>query len=535
MGTNTLPEDPQGPALRLVLAAVLGAAVLKVQGAALDDANHILCTTVAAVLVVEWLCCGRRWYDWLCGSGLAKYGPRPSRAFSCDRRGFGDGHDRLWGCVPVPALSVRSMDALLLCIAAPLWFMPHTQLARGLAAGAAHVYIGNLQTHKTGGQHGILVLHVLALQALRADGEGELCLLCTRAVVLSLYLGAAVSKLVASGVRWCDGGTLQRELFESAFLVPGAFPGATRYVASHRALCCVASTLTVAVEFVPLVVFLATRALPLEWLYVPVHVAVYVLMGVDFVTWWVPVLVVLGAFAKPGALPDMTFPWMPLYVFIQLAVALASADLRRGAPCFPFTCCPMFCDHKELFAGAGTWTLTDSQLPGLLTPWYPPSYIQGKFTQDELHRLPYRYVSFSFGAGEALALTRLRPGFERKRDQTFANLEVTKNLRDRLLDGARFVKSGEAGWAWDQARMKTLLAHQRAIRDAMRDACAGAPPAGDSGAARPPPRIPPRNGRAPRHRPVRLFYFIYASGRRAPDNRGLDGASSGSPDSLQLP
>ena len=208
-----IPEDPQGPTLRLVLAAALSAAVLKVQGETLDDPHHLLCTTVAAVLVVEWLGCGRRWYGWLCGSGLAKYGPRPRRAFPCDRRGFGDGHDRLWGCVPVPALSVRSMDALLVGIAAPLWFMPQSHLARGLAAGAAHVYIGNLQTHKTGGQHGILVLHVLALQALRADGEDELCLLCTRAVVLGLYFGAAVSKLGGSSLRahsWCPARFLVR-------------------------------------------------------------------------------------------------------------------------------------------------------------------------------------------------------------------------------------------------------------------------------------------------------------------------------------
>ena len=165
---------------------------------------------MASVLVVEWVGCGRRWYGWLCASGLAKYCAATRRAFPCDRRGFGDDHDRLWGCVPVPAVPVAGMDALLVCIAAPLFLLPQSQAARVLAAGAAHVYVTNLQTHKTGGQHGILVLHVLALQALRSEGEGALCLLCTRAVVLSLYFGAALSKLKVSGPRWCDGGTLQK-------------------------------------------------------------------------------------------------------------------------------------------------------------------------------------------------------------------------------------------------------------------------------------------------------------------------------------
>ena len=235
-------EDPQGPALRLVLAAAFILIVLR--GALLEDPNRLLCTAVASVLVVEWVGCGRRWYGWLCASGLDKYCATTRRAFPCDRRGFGDDHDRLWGCVPVPAVPVAGMDALLFFIAAPLFLFPHSQAARALAAGAAHVYITNLQTHKTGGQHGILVLHVLALQALRSEGEGALCLLCTRAVVLSLYFGAALSKLKVSGPRWCDGGTLQKELFESTFLVPGA-PWqlrATRAVARDRALCRVAQS-----------------------------------------------------------------------------------------------------------------------------------------------------------------------------------------------------------------------------------------------------------------------------------------------------
>ena len=237
-----------------------------------------------------------------------------------------------------------------LFIAAPLFLFPHSQAARALAAGAAHVYITNLQTHKTGGQHGILVLHVLALQALRSEGEGALCLLCTRAVVLSLYFGAALSKLKVSGPRWCDGGTLQKELYESAFLVPGA-PWqlrATRAVARDRALCRVASTATVAVEFFAPLLMLMFPGFPFEWLYVPVHVAIYVLMGVDFVTWWVPVLLLLGLFAHEPPPVSVSSLAMPLYALAQFLVTLTSADLR-GVKCFPFTCCPMFCDRKELF------------------------------------------------------------------------------------------------------------------------------------------------------------------------------------------
>ena len=221
----------------------------------------------------------------------------------------------------------------------------------------------------------------------------------------------------------------------------------------------------------------------------PVHVAIYVLMGVDFVTWWVPVLLLLGLFAReppPAALSSNLA--MPLYALAQLLVTLTSADLR-GVKCFPFTCCPMFCDRKELFGeGGGTWTLTDAPLPGLLTPWYPPSYVQGKFTASELPRLPYRYASFSFGAGDALALTRLRPKRERPRDghETFANFEVTACLRDRLRDGAAFARRGDAGWAWDRGRMDELLAHQCTIHAAMRAACAGE----DADAVRPPPSNP---------------------------------------------
>ena len=485
-----ISEDPQGPALRLVLAAAVILIVLR--DSLLEDPNRLLCAAVASVLVVEWVGCGRRWYGWLCASGLAKYCAATRRAFPCDRRGFGDDHDRLWGLLPVPAVPVAGMDALLVCIAAPLCFLPRSQAARVLAAGAAHIFVANLQTHKTGGQHGILVLHVLALQALRSEGEGALCLLCTRAVVLSLYFGAALSKLKVSGPRWCDGGTLQKELYESAFLVPGA-PWqlrATRAVARDRALCRFASTATVVAELAPLLMLVpGARAFPFEWLYVPVHVAIYVLMGVDFVTWWVPVLLLLGLFARePPSASLSSSPAMPLYALVQLVISLASADLR-GVKCFPFTCCPMFCDRKELFGeGGGTWTLTDAPLPGLLTPWYPPSYVQGKFTAGELPRLPYRYASFSFGAGDALALTRLRPKRERPRDghETFANFEVTGCLRDRLRDGAAFVRRGDAGWAWDRGRMDELLAHQSAIQDAMRAACAGE----DADAVRPPPSNP---------------------------------------------
>ena len=68
----------------------------------------------------------------------------------------------------------------------------------------------------------------------------------------------------------------------------------------------------------------------------------------------------------------------------------------------------------------------------------------------------------------------------------FANFEVTGCLRDRLRDGAAFVRRGDAGWAWDRGRMDELLAHQSAIQDAMRAACAGE----DADAVRPPPSNP---------------------------------------------
>ena len=92
-----ISEDPQGPALRLALAAALTVIVLR--GSLLEDPHRLLCAAVASVLVVEWVGCGRRWHAWLCGSGLAKYCAATRRAFPCDRRGFGDDHDRLWGCV----------------------------------------------------------------------------------------------------------------------------------------------------------------------------------------------------------------------------------------------------------------------------------------------------------------------------------------------------------------------------------------------------------------------------------------------------
>ena len=53
-----ISEDPQGPALRLGLAAAVILIVLR--GALLEDPNRLLCTAVASVLVVEWVGCGRR-------------------------------------------------------------------------------------------------------------------------------------------------------------------------------------------------------------------------------------------------------------------------------------------------------------------------------------------------------------------------------------------------------------------------------------------------------------------------------------------
>ena len=174
--------------------------------------------------------------------------------------------------------------------------------------------------------------------------------------------------------------------------------------------------------------------------------------------------------------------------------------------------------------GGGTWTLRPP-LPGLLTPWYPPSSVQGKFTASELPRLPYRYASFSFGAGDALALTRLRPKRERTRDghEMFANFEVTGCLRDRLRDGAAFVRRGETGWAWDRGRMDELRRTERHPgRDARRVRGRGR-----------------RRRAAAPEQPRRVMFpsFIYASPgrRRAPDSRGRDGSSESSPDSFQLP
>ena len=210
------------------------------------------------------------------------------------------------------------------------------------------MYVTNLQTHKTGGQHGILVLHVLALQALRSEGEGALPPLHAGRREPLLRGGPVQAQGERPALvrrRHAPEGALR-----DAFLVPGA-PWqlrATRAVARDRALCRVASTATVAVEFFAPLLMLMFPGFPFEWLYVPVHVAIYVLMGVDFVTWWVPVLLLLGLFAHEPLPVSVSSLAMPLYALAQLLVSLASADLR-GVKCFPSRAARCSATGKELF------------------------------------------------------------------------------------------------------------------------------------------------------------------------------------------
>jgi hypothetical protein len=321
----------------------------------------------------------------------------------------------------------------------------------------------------------------------RSDSEWPLVLI--RIYIASGYFSSGMCKLLC-GARfkrfWGKGPTLQLYIFDGMWSRPAGptLRAVQRALLTSPWLATVFATGAVLFE-VGFILAPTSDALCLLFGLngLAFHLGIFLLQGLDFVSWWMPAL-----FAFLVGLPSRE-PWMAsirgvhqetgffvpaaIYVALQVLTSLTLHDFWLD-DILPFSCCPMFMLPRNPFdEWPKWWTMTDA-LPmsgsrltdGVLEPlyWSPVSPIFS-MPLSEAAKLPYR--ALWFGSTRQLPSEMRRFVHQEHANQPFvffANFDVSDELRARLrqvtLETTSGAPAGEPHRAWDGHSMAKLLAMQ---------------------------------------------------------------------------
>eukprot|EP01052_Picozoa_sp_SAG31_P042986 SAG31_NODE_7011_length_1818_cov_1.697499_2_plen_503_part_00 len=317
-----------------------------------------------------------RFYDRWCKSGISMTA----------RRGLGSGPCKLYGILPVPALTPVQLRAAMLVLGCGLLgcctpLCPRA--AASLAFVSYHLVFPQLFASRIVGGHVSILLPAVLVQLACCPQDRVWGILLLRVHVASCYCSSGMSKLWSSvkvGLFWGRAETLQYYILESRWMRRhGEYsslvaPALQRLVLQQPAvlLKAMASTALLIEAGAPLAVLGGDTAAALFGLAAfGFHVGVALLQELDFISFWVPGLF---AFVIPigssgidtwqlilTGKEDLLFGLALLYTTMQLLCALTHHD---GS--LPLSCVPMFQLPRRL----------DDSLPktAIITP-YPNNRI----------------------------------------------------------------------------------------------------------------------------------------------------------------
>jgi len=209
------------------------------------------------------------------------------------------------------------------------------------------------------------------------------------------------------------------------------------------------------------------------------HAGIFLMQGLDFVTFWSPALLVFLV-GVPSSEPWMAtlqgatheagfFLPATVYTALQLLTALTLRDFWLD-DILPFSCCPMFMLPRNPFdEWPKWWTMTTAPLNGstrtvgAMEPlyWSPASPIFS-MPLEEAAKLPQRVCWFGATTHAPAELRKfLRPECLDSPFVFFANFEVSDSLRAKLravvAECSSGSSTGEPERAWDGRSMAQLL------------------------------------------------------------------------------
>merc|ERR1719440_1553838 len=457
-------REPNFVAYRLAGAAVaIVVAALVACGAPFPPlrAAQVCFSGLLAVSLARTIAPLTKFYRWFHSSGLD----------IARHRGYGQTASPMWGLVDAPSLSPDQMSMcgaafLALSIASCAPGLPGPAIASLLLLqlGAYHLYFSQLYCEAYVGAHvtvllpPALILFALSPAFLPDAGEGALasadftCKLL-QICILTAYCSAGFCKLVRTPDgsaaylkpwlwgRWCNGSTLQGNLFEALYLsnpetertfgLPTPLAGRLqRFCFVRPRLLALMSVYSVALEFfAPLALAFPNGPRIFAVLGLGFHYGIAVLRNVDFLSWWSPAYACFvfrfsdASFYDAAAAAFDVAPWRAALAMAYVVAHVGAHIVARltTKELIPFSAFAMFSDVKNIFH-AGTrkwiWLTTKPHAVGTLKNYCFPFARRPHIDVKELDQMPFKYLCFGFGGADE--------------DVLHTNVEVSKELRFAL-------------------------------------------------------------------------------------------------------
>lgn len=449
-------------------------------------------------------------YRWFVGSGLEQE----------QRRGLGYAAVRPYGLFEPPRLTVVQFHAvgcglvsclLLACLDS---FAPRVFL--WCAFLLYFLYFSQLFCEsKAGGHSTVMIPTTLFMLALASPDMDAIWPLEVLKMFLALAYCASGCCKVAGSIYfrrfWGNGPTLQCYIYEAMWTRPAHHP-ALRW-AQELLLC--SPYLCTVLGWVSLVFEAGFPAILLtpNWCTVALgagaalafHAGIELLMGLDFLSYWCPVLLVFAAKDTAALLTSATtegdamvaisaalrsiatpqsqgfiaalhegFAAQPvavtlavIYLIGQILVSFTFRDIV-GEEKLPFSCCPMFFFPRNLFSatpklfcisGANWRRGGYLDCSWLYNQAFVPPF---ELREEDMSRLQFPLITFGTLSPMPDVLSfRVKPKYRNQPFVLFTNVAVGPELRNRLESLLRVLTDADEADAWCIKKLRTVLDLQK--------------------------------------------------------------------------
>lgn len=480
---------------------------------AMNTFRIFYCMTIAGVLCMHHFH-HARFYRWFLQSGLQQE----------QRRGLGYAAVKPYGLFEPPRLTILQFHAAGAAFAISLLLACVDSLAPRVFLWSAFclyfIYFSQLFCEsKAGGHSTVMIPTTLFMLALARPDSDAIWPLEVLKIYLSLgYCASGLCKIAGSIYFrrfWGNGPTLQCYIFEAMWTRPGqsaVIRWAQEFLLCSPYICTAFGVLSLVFEAAfPLIL------LTPHWCTVALgagaslafHAGIELLMGLDFLSYWCPVLLAFAAqetaaaatvassgggisevvssglesLLNPGksnCLPGvfheglmsqpLALALAAVYLLSQVVVSFTLRDIL-GEEKLPFSCCPMFFFPRNLFSATPKlFCLSGAnwRKGGFLDcSWlYNQAFVPPfELRQEDLARLQFPIVTFGTLSPLPEDLRfRVKPEYRDREYVAFSNTNLGEELERRLKDMMHELTDADEQDAWCQSKLSKVLRLQRECR-----------------------------------------------------------------------
>lgn len=451
---------------------------------------------LAIVLAIDWPA-RVKFYRWRLSSDVER----------CRGRGLGMHNKPAFGFIKIPALSAEVFDLLGASLAVGFAVASWPSMAHPAFFAALFLpflcYCGQLGQETALGEHaGILAPATLLFLSFSTRSTWVFSLL--KIYIVSLYVGAACLKLIASVYQkkaWWSAPTLQAYLFGALCSRPGDsfVDGLARYIIERPILCVLLAVGGLGLELAaPLALVAAPFSILIGSSLIAFHFGVYLLQGINFISYWAPALLVF--IVNPAPIVDLggatwlrrevlmpaddadALEWARwaaalLLLTTQLVCCFSFREVKTGGP-MPFSCMPVFAIVANVFddsvpycrsihfSGLRSKMRCAGQISCL--EWLGPLFgddTDFSCPEADVVKLPFPVLWVSFkGAGAEWMGAVVKPKYQDNRISVFSNRSLPDEVLKAVRQACQFILDSTPDDAYDRTKVRELLRLQAACQ-----------------------------------------------------------------------